>query len=247
MVDHALRQRQRAVADGDGQPPLALRVHRDPDPLGHTLPPRDGLRLTARAVLDRAKQGAEFVQLYLPAPHVVQDVSGKGLERRRRCDQPLQPRIGLPLTPPRRAPDTQPFGPARDAAHDELDGGARAGQERAAGLQKVAVPSDAQQLSPGTPMGRAIGAEIAPAPPAPRRTVRIGADMGYGGDRTPAPARHDEARWRRCGSLRARGSAVRTGIAGWLAGEARKEFRLAAVRTLGGGGRAGARSRGHAQ
>ena len=76
-MDHTLRHRQGAMPDVNGQQQFTLGVHRDPDPLGHTLQPRDGLRLTDLAVLDRAEQGEEFVQLYLPDPHVVQDVSGK--------------------------------------------------------------------------------------------------------------------------------------------------------------------------
>ena len=56
LVDHALRQGQGAVADLDGQQ-LALRVHRDPDPLGHTLQALDGLGLADLPVFDCAEQG----------------------------------------------------------------------------------------------------------------------------------------------------------------------------------------------
>jgi len=62
------------------------------------------------------------------------------------------------------------------------------------GLQKVAVTDDAQQLPPGTTTGMAIGTEIAPAHPAPRGTVGIGAEMVRGVDLTAASARHDKAR-----------------------------------------------------
>ena len=37
LVDHALRHREGAVTDVDGQQQFALRVHRSPDPLGCTL------------------------------------------------------------------------------------------------------------------------------------------------------------------------------------------------------------------
>jgi hypothetical protein len=50
-------------------------------------------------------------------------------------------------------------------------------QERAKGLQKIAATDDAQQLAPGTTIGMAIGAEIAPADPAAIGTIRVGADM----------------------------------------------------------------------
>ena len=58
--------------------------------------------------------------------------------------QPLQDGIGIDLEPPRRTPDSQAFGQAREDAHDELDGGALAVKERAEGLEKIAVTGDAQ-------------------------------------------------------------------------------------------------------
>ena len=45
--------------------------------------------------------------------------------------QPLQHRIGGHLAPPRRAPDTQACGQAREDPHDALDGGVLAMKERA--------------------------------------------------------------------------------------------------------------------
>jgi hypothetical protein len=80
LVDHALRHGERAIPDVDRQQQLALRVHRDPHPLGRTLQTLDGLRLTDLAGLDSAEQGKEFVQLHLPGPYVVQDVAGEGLQ-----------------------------------------------------------------------------------------------------------------------------------------------------------------------
>jgi hypothetical protein len=170
LVDHARGQGERAIPAVERQPPLALRVQRAPDPLGHALPPLAGLSLTDLAVLDGAEQGEEFVQLSLPAPHIVQAVSGKGLELLRRVDQPLQPRIGLDLDPPRRAPDAQPFGQARDDAHDELDGDTLAMEEGAKGLEKIATTDHPQQLPPGATVRMAMGTESAPAHPAAIRT-----------------------------------------------------------------------------
>src|SRR5437899_325289 len=95
-------------------------------------------------------------------------------------------------------------------------------KDRPEALQKVAATGDAEQLPPGAPIGMAIGAEIAPAYPAPVRTVCIGTAMGRGIDLTGASLRHHPARWRRAGGLWARATGVRTGVAGRLCGEARK-------------------------
>ena len=49
-------------------------------------------------------------------------------------------------------------------------------EEGAEGLEKIAVTGDAQQLPSGAPIGMAVGAEIAPAHPAPIGTVRVRAN-----------------------------------------------------------------------
>jgi hypothetical protein len=134
--------------------------------------------------------------LDLPDPHVVQDMSGEGLQLLRCFDQPLQHGLGVHLEHPRRAPDTQAFGQARDDAYDELDGGALAMKERAEGLQKRATTDHTQQLPPGTTAGMAIGAEIAPAHPAPIGTVRVRAEVRRGVDLAAAPPRGHDARGR---------------------------------------------------
>jgi hypothetical protein len=228
-VDHALGQRQRAIADVDRQHHLALRVHGHPDPLGRPLQTLDGLSLTDLAVLDRVEQGEEFVQLYLPDPHIVQDVSGKGLELLRRLHQPLQHRVGVDLEDPRRAPDAQPLSQARDDPHDEVDGGALAMKDGAEGLKKIAATGDAEQLPPGAPIGMAIGAEIAPAHPAAIGTVRVGAEMAGGVDLTPTSARHDDAWGWGCRGVGVGVARIGTGVAVRLGGEAHKGFRLAAA------------------
>ena len=99
-------------------------------------------------------------------------------------------------------------------------------EERAEGLQKVAMTGDAQQLPPGTATGMAIGAEIAPAHPAPIGTVRVRAEVHRGVDVAAAPPRGHEARGRSCGGLRAGVSGVLTGVAVRLGGEACKGFWL---------------------
>ena len=200
-------------ADVDRQQHLALGVHRDPHPLGRPLQALDGLGRADLPVLDRTEQGKELIELHLPDPHVVQDVSGKGPQLLRRFDQPLQHGIRVHLEHPRRAPDAQAFGQARDDAHDELDSGALAVKDRAEGLEKIATTDHTQQLPPGTATGMAIGAEIAPAHPAPIGTVRVRAEMRRGVDLTAAPSRQDDARWRSGGGVRAGGAGVLTGVA----------------------------------
>src|SRR5262250_51081 len=115
--------------------------------------------------------------------------------------------------------------------HDELDRGAFAMKNRAQGFEKIAATHDAQQLSPGTAIRMAIGAEIAPADPAAIGTVGVWAKVRRGIHLTAAPPRGHEARGRACGGLWARVGAVRTGVAVRLGSEARKGFGL--TRALG--------------
>ena len=96
-------------------------------------------------------------------------MAGKRPELLCRFDQPLQHGIRVDLEHPCGAPDTQAFGQAGDDAYDELDGGTLTMKERPEGLEKIAATGDAQQLPPGTAIGMAIGAEIAPAHPSPDR------------------------------------------------------------------------------
>src|SRR5215813_6941440 len=127
------------------------------------------------------------------------------------------------------APDAHAFGQARDDAHDELDRGALAMKDGAKGLEKKAATDDTQQLPPGATIGMAIGAEIAPADPAPIRTVGIGAEMVRGVDLTVASSRHDEARGWGCRGVWVGGARIGTGVAVRLGGEAHKGFQLAAA------------------
>jgi len=160
-VDHALRHREGAVTDVDGQQQFALGAHSDPDPLRRPLQALDRVGLADLPCLGRAEQGEEFIELHLPRSYVVQDMLGEGLQLLCRFDQPVQHRMRVHLKHPRRAPDTQAFGQAREDAYDELDRHALAMEEGAEGLQKIAMTDPTQQLPPGTPMGMAIGAEIA--------------------------------------------------------------------------------------
>src|SRR5262249_15609617 len=81
----------------------------------------------------------------------------------------------------------------------------------------------------GTTIGMAIGAEIAPAHPAPIGTVRIGAEVRRGVDLTSSSPRRYKTRGRRRGGVRARVRGVLTGVTVRLGGEACKGVRLAAA------------------
>src|SRR2546430_15611630 len=95
-------------------------------------------------------------------------------------------------------------------------------KDRAKGLEKVAVTGDAQQLPPGTTIGMAMSAEIPPAHPAPRGTVRVRAKMRRGVHLAAAPPRGHDARRRGVGCLWAKVAAVLTGITVRLGGQARQ-------------------------
>jgi hypothetical protein len=103
-------------------------------------------------------------------------------------------------------------------------------------LQKIAATHDAEQLAPAPPIGMAVGAQVAPAHPAPVGTGRVGAELGGGVDLTVASSRHDKPRGRSGRSLQVGVGSLLTRVAVRLYREARKglEFTL----TLGpsGGG-----------
>src|SRR5262252_3411603 len=236
VVHHALGHCQGAIPDVERQQQFALGVHRCPDPLGRPLQALDGLSLADDTVLDRAEQGEEFIELHLPDPHVVQDVSGESLQLLRCFDQPLQHRIGVHLEHPRRAPDTQAFGQAREDPHDELDGGVLAMKDRAEGLEKVAATDDAQQLAPTPPIGMAVGADIPPSRPTSVPAIWVRTEMGGGVDLAAAsPCGHDPRR-RSEGGLWARVGGVLTGITMGLVGMARKGCGLTLALWQGGWG-----------
>ena len=177
LMDHALGHGQRALAHVDRQHQLALGVQGHPDPLGRPLQALDGLSLADLAVLDRAEQGKQLIELDLLDAYVVQDVSRKGLELLRRVDQPLQHRMRLDLEHPCRAADAQSLSQARDDTHDEVDRHAFAMKDRARGLEEVALTTAAIQLSPGATTGMPVGADSAQPEPAAIATVRIGTAM----------------------------------------------------------------------
>jgi hypothetical protein len=69
-------------------------------------------------------------------------------------------------------------------------------KDRPKALQEVAATGDAKQLPPGPSIGVAIGAEIAPADPAPIGTVRVRTEVRRGVHLAAAPPCQDDAGWR---------------------------------------------------
>ena len=187
LVDKARGHCPGTTADVDCQQQLALGVHRTPAPLGRPRQAFDGLGRTA--------EGKHLIEVHLPDPHVVQDVSGKRPELLCSVDQPLPHGMRLDLEHPCGASDAHTFGQAREDTHDEVDRGALAMQVRAEGRETIAVTGDTQQLPPETATRMVIGAEVPPAPPTALRTGRIGVEMGGGIHLAAASACHDQARW----------------------------------------------------
>jgi hypothetical protein len=212
-MDHTLGHRQGAIPDVERQQQFTLGGHGDPDPLGRALQALKGRGRADFTGLDRAEQRKQLIELHLPDLYVMQEVLGEGAQLLRCLDEPLQHGIGVHLEDPCRASDAQPFGQTGDDAYDEIDGCALAVQERAEGLEKIAATGDTQQLPPGTATRMAIGAEIAPAHPAPIGTVWVGAEMSGGVDLASASPRGHDARWRGVGCLRVGVAGVRTGVA----------------------------------
>jgi hypothetical protein len=66
---------QRPVAYGDGQQHFALGVHRSPDPMGRAIKALHGLGLADFAVLDRAEDDVQLVELHLREVEVVQEIA----------------------------------------------------------------------------------------------------------------------------------------------------------------------------
>src|SRR4029434_9240049 len=126
------------------------------------------------------------------------------------------------LKHPRRAPNAQALGQARDHPHDQLWCYTLAVEDGAESLQKVAVTDDAQQLTPAPPIGMAVGADIAPARPALVPAMWVRTEVGSRIDLAVAPPCGHDPRGRSCGSGRARVRNRHTGVTVWLVGKARK-------------------------
>jgi hypothetical protein len=104
------------------------------------------------------------------------------------------------------------------------------------GVYGWVVCAKSWQLPPGTPIGVAIGTEIAPAHPAARGTPGVGVEMRGGVHLAAAPPRGHDARGRGAGCLWTEVAGLRTGIAVRLYGEALKRLGLTLALGLWGWG-----------
>ena len=83
------------------------------------------------------QHGIQLVELQLLQVHITEKIGGKGAELLGGFDQPVQHGVGVDLEDPSRGTDAQAFGQACQDAHDELDRGLFAMEDRAMRLQKV--------------------------------------------------------------------------------------------------------------
>src|SRR5215813_11672299 len=95
-------------------------------------------------------------------------------------------------------------------------------KEGAEGLKNRAATDHTQQLPPGAAIGMAIGAEIAPAHPAPIGTVGVRAELCRGIHLTAAPPCGHNAWGRGAGCFWTEIAGMHTGVTMRLRGEARK-------------------------
>ena len=116
-------------------------------------------------------------------------------------DQPGEDRVGIDLKYTGYSTDAQALRQRAHHPHQLLGRHALAMQRGAMGLLEVTFTADAIQLAPGTAVGMAIGAEIAPADPTPIGTVRVRAEVCRGVDLPTASSREDRAGWRRARRL----------------------------------------------
>src|SRR5262249_1963738 len=195
VVDHGLGHRQGALTDIERQQQLALRVHRHPDPLGRPLQAFHGLGRADLAVLHRAEQGIEFIELHLGDAHVTQEILREGLEMVGHLQQPGQHGVGIDRKHPSHGADAQAFRQGPHGPHQQVGRDALAMARRAVRLQKIPLTGTAVQLAPGSPAGMPVGTDIAPVHPAPIVTGGMGAEMLRGVHLARAsPARGDP--WR---------------------------------------------------
>jgi hypothetical protein len=107
----------------------------------------------------------------------MEEVWGKALELVRGFHQPLQDGVGVDPKDAGHGAEAEPFRQGADGPDQHLWADALAMKERTVGLQKVTAAGDAVQLSPDSPAGMAIGAQIAKPYPALVNTARLRAEV----------------------------------------------------------------------
>src|SRR5215470_985888 len=165
----------------------------------------DRLLLAHCALLERAEHGIEFIELHLREVQVVQKVLRQGPELLRRLQQPLQHRVRIDLEHSRGAADAQALSEAADDVHDEVDRDALAMEQGAVMLGKVPFAGRTVELTPLTPAGMAVGAQVAQPQPAAVVTVRMRTKVPRGVDGPGASV----GRGQRLGSYRRRWRGLR--------------------------------------
>src|SRR5262249_61421211 len=85
--------------------------------------------------------------------------------------------MGGDLEDPSRGADTQALGQTGQDAHNEVDCGLFTVEDRAVGLQKVALASSTVELTPRAAAGMAIGPQIVQPQPAAIVTMAVGTKM----------------------------------------------------------------------
>lgn len=95
-------------------------------------------------------------------------------------DSPGQPGAGGPRAHASGGAEAEPLSQTRQHAHAALPGPPLARNERAMRLRHVPLIGGPGAWSPGAAMGRPVGAQLAPAPPAARRPAGRG-PAGHGG------------------------------------------------------------------
>lgn len=136
-------------------------------PLGRAGQARDGLRLAERAVLDGPEHGIECIEWSRREVQVVPAGWRQGLPWLRCLHQPLAPRLGVHLAPPRRAPAPPTLSQAREDTHEKVHRPACAMAQGAGGLQNVSIAAGAVDLTPGATAGGPCARRV-PSPHQPR-------------------------------------------------------------------------------
>ena len=97
LMEDALRHGQGPLTDVDRQEQLTLRLQGAPDPVRGARQALDRLGLGDLAILERAEDGIEFVQLHLANLEIAQEIGRKRLELVPGLHQPVQDGVRVDL------------------------------------------------------------------------------------------------------------------------------------------------------
>src|SRR5215471_20296480 len=125
------------------------------------LSPRQWPPLGAFIKLPALRVVHDFVELQLLGVYIAKKIGDKGPKLLGRFHQPLQDGVGVDFKHPSGRTDAQAYRQAGQHPHDQLHRQALAVQERAMGLQEIAVTRTTVQLAPWATTRMAHGAEVA--------------------------------------------------------------------------------------